>query len=85
MALAASYAVAYLLPGVRTVIHPSLYHLRPGLMLIQDARYNNDSAATISIEQLRTWEGRRQKYFDGFAFYRTTQESATSETGSGTR
>jgi hypothetical protein len=81
MALAVSLAMAYLLPGVRTEIHPSLYHVRPGLMLIQDARYNDDSAATISIRQLRTWEGRRQKYFDGFAFYRITQESATSEAG----
>ena len=85
MALAASLAMAYLLPGVRTEIHPSLYHVRPGLMLIQDARYNNDSAATISIEQLRTWEGRRQKYFDGFAFYRIAQESATIGSGSVTR
>ncbi len=82
LALAASLAMAYLLPGVRTEFLPSLYHVRPGLMLIQDARYNNDSAATISIGQLRTWEGRRQKYFDGFAFYRITQESATSESGS---
>ena len=85
LTLAGSLAMAYLLPGVRTEIHPSLYHVRAGLMLIQDARYNNDSAATISIEQLRTWEGRRQKFFDGFAFYRITQESATSESGSGTR
>ncbi len=85
VALAASCAVAYLVPGVRTEIHPSLYHVRPGLMLIQDGRYNNDSAATISIEQLRTWEGRRQKYFDGFAFYRITKESATTPAGATTR
>ncbi len=85
MALAASCAVAYMLPGVRTEIHSSLYRVRPGLMLIQDARYNNDSAATISIEQLRTWEGRRQKYFDGFAFYRITQERASTAAGASSR
>ncbi|MGA8730012.1 MAG: hypothetical protein WB608_14765 [Terracidiphilus sp.] len=85
LALVASYTVALLSPGARTEIHPSLYHVRPGLMLIQDARYNNDSAATISIEQLRTWEGRWQKYFDDFAFYRITQERVSTATATGTR
>jgi hypothetical protein len=73
-AFAASYILAALLPGVRVESHPEWYQIRPGMILIQDARDTDDSAATISVERYRFWKRQRQAYFDGFAFYRMSKE-----------
>lgn len=73
-ALTLSCAVALLLPRVRSEVQDSRYQVKPGLILIQYARHNNDSVATITVEQYRTWKARRQRYFDGFAFYRIDGE-----------
>lgn len=73
-ALALSCTVALLLPRVRTEVQASRYQVKPGLILIQDARYNNDSVPSITVEEYRTWKARRQRYFDGFAFYRVGRE-----------
>jgi hypothetical protein len=75
--LAASYGAALLLPGVRAERHLSRYQVYPGLVLIQDARYQNHGAPTISPEQFRAWTGSRQRFFDRFAFYRVTQETVS--------
>ena len=73
--LAASYVMAHLLPGVRAERSLSPRHVSPGLVLIQ-YEYSDDGApATISPGQYRAWKGRKQQYFDGFAFYRVTEES----------
>jgi len=77
-ALAVTYSIALLLPGVRTEIHPSRYQVNPGLILIQDAHYNNDSPATIPLEEFRIWNGRAQRYFDGLAFYRIGREAVST-------
>lgn len=77
-ALALSYSIALLLPGVRAENHPLRYQVNSGLILIQDARVHNDSAATIPVEQYREWKGRTQRYFDGLAFYRINKETVST-------
>src|ERR1700761_4313519 len=72
---AGSYLLSQVLPGVRAESRPSLYHVNPDLILIQDAFASNDSLATISANKYRTWKSRRQRYFDGFAFYRLAKEN----------
>jgi hypothetical protein len=76
--LAASFALAILLPGVQLESHPSWYQVRPGLILIQDARHTDDAAATISLGRYRFWKGHGQKYFDGFAFYQISNQSVSA-------
>jgi hypothetical protein len=76
--LAASYALSLLLPGVRAERSLWPRKVNPNLVLIQQFDVDG-SQATISPEQLRSWEGRRQKYFDGFAFYRVTQQQVDAE------
>jgi hypothetical protein len=76
--LAVTYVISQLLPGVRAESHPSSYQVNPGLILIQGARYADDSAATIPIEQFRGWKERKQQYFDGFAFYRIKGETTST-------
>jgi hypothetical protein len=72
--LAASYALALLLPGVR--VERSLWprKVNPNLVLIQTQGSNYDSGPSIKPAQFRSWEGHWQKNFDGFAFYRVTRE-----------
>ena len=72
--LAASYAIALLLPGVRAERSVWPRRVNPNLVLIQKEGSNEDSSPTISPAKFRLWEGRRQKYFNGFAFYRVTRE-----------
>jgi hypothetical protein len=79
-ALAVTYTIAGLLPGVRIESHPEWYQIRPGMILIQDARHTDDSAETISVEQYRFWKRQRQAYFDGFAFYRMSKEIVSTAT-----
>src|ERR1700722_13985023 len=73
--LTASYAVALLLPGVRAERSVWPRRVNPNLVLIEKERSSNDSGPTILPQKFRTWEGRRQKYFDGFAFYRVSRET----------
>jgi hypothetical protein len=74
--LGLSYGLSLVLPGVRAARDVSRYRVNPGLILIQDAAANDDSAATIPIEEYRRWKARRQRFFDGFAFYRVKSEAA---------
>jgi hypothetical protein len=78
--LAVTYALAVLLPGVRIESHPSWYQVRSGTILIRDAHGVDNSAATISIDQYRSWKRQRQRYFDGFAFYRMSNETVLAGT-----
>jgi hypothetical protein len=77
--LAASYALALLLPGVRAERSLWPRKVNPNLVLIQDKESNSFSLPSIAPAQFRSWKARRQKYFDGFAFYRVTQESVEQE------
>jgi hypothetical protein len=79
--LAASYAVALLLPGVRAERSLWPRRVNPNLVLIQHEGSNDDTQPTILPAQFRSWEGRRQKYFDGFAFYRVTGETMLQSGG----
>jgi hypothetical protein len=72
--IAASYAVALLLPGVAVARYSSPYRDARNLMLIRDAFSSGDSAPTISGAQYQAWKWRRQKIFDGFAYYRVVRE-----------
>ncbi len=76
--LAASYGVSLLIPGVRVTSHPPIYN--PGLILIQKAGSADGSTATIPAQEFLAWNARRQRYFDGIAFYRMGHE--TVEAGS---
>jgi hypothetical protein len=77
--LAASAVTAHLLPGVRAERNLSPRHVSPGLVLIQYEDTNDGTPPTISPRQYRAWKGRTQQYFDGFAFYRVTEESVGQE------
>ena len=72
--VAVSYGIAQLLPGLSSVLDPPQYHDARNLMLIHDGHTIGDSTPTISAEQYRLWQHRRQDIFDGFAFYRLVQE-----------
>ncbi len=73
--LAASDGIALLLPGVRAELSLWPRKVNPNLVLIQGQGSNYDSMPSISAAQFRSWKGRKQKYFDGFAFYRVTREN----------
>jgi hypothetical protein len=74
--LAASYSMTLLLPGVRAEHFLSKYRADPGMVMIQNAN-SRKAGPTISSKQFRAWAGRRQKYFDGLAFYRITPEAVS--------
>jgi hypothetical protein len=71
--LAASYSMTLLLPGVRAEHFLSKYRSDPGLVMIQNASLQG-AGPSISSAEFRSWTGRRQKYFDGLAFYRIAPE-----------
>jgi hypothetical protein len=75
--LAASYSMALLLPGVRAEHFLSRYRADPGLVMIRNAS-SQGAGPSISSGQFRSWAGRRQKYFDGLAFYRITPEAVST-------
>jgi hypothetical protein len=79
--LAVSYALALLLPGVRAERTLWPRKVNPNLVLIQQTGSSDDSKPTISPALFSSWQGHRQKYFDGFAFYRITHESALPPSG----
>jgi len=81
--LAASYAIALLLPGVRAERSLWPRKVNPNLVLIAREGSSNDARPTVSPEQFRAWQERRQKYFDGLAFYRVTREAVEQEAASG--
>ena len=72
--VATSYGVAQPLPGAALAHQYAHYRDARNLMLIRDARYTDVSVPTISAEQYQAWKRRRQDVFDGFAFYRLTQQ-----------
>ena len=74
--LALCAVVARLLPGVRSEFESARYHVRPGLLLIQDARSGDSSVPTITTTQFRDWRNARQRSFDAFAYYRVLHDTA---------
>jgi hypothetical protein len=72
--LAACCALAHLLPEVRSATNLLWYPARTGLVLIQKADAKAGKTA-IPFEEYRMWSGRKQRYFDAFAFYRMSQEN----------
>ncbi|HYS93707.1 MAG TPA: hypothetical protein VEL48_09765, partial [Candidatus Acidoferrales bacterium] len=74
--LAICVVLARLLPGVQSEIESARFQVRPGILLIQDARSENASIPTITPAQFRDWRSSRQRSFDGFAFYRTGRDTA---------
>jgi hypothetical protein len=77
--LAASFFMARLLPGVNAALHPAQYRLDPGTVLIQNSPSEDDSRATVSGAMFEDWSTRRQRYFDGLAFYRVARERVNGE------
>jgi hypothetical protein len=80
--LSAVFMVCFMLsrviPGVRAESQARPYRVNSHLIMIQDAFASDDSLATISAEKYMSWKGRRQRYFDGFAFYRISKESVAT-------
>jgi hypothetical protein len=76
--VAVSCGVALLRPGVRAVLLSSRYRVPHKLIMIQSARYSQDSIPTISVEQFRVWRGRKQQIFEGFAFYQLIQKPVST-------
>ena len=74
--LAICAVLARLLPGVQTELESARYQVRPGLVLIQNARSSDSSIPTITPAQFRDWRSIRQRSFDSFAFYRTGRDTA---------
>lgn len=70
-----SYLSSLLLPGVRAAHDSSSDPVRPGTILIQDHEAEDSSVPTMTIDRMRIWERSRQRYADGFAFYRVAKES----------
>jgi hypothetical protein len=83
-ALAASYGVAHLLPGVRAE-RSMAFSVResPHAFLIQRAGSDMSLMPTISPDEFRIWSGRWQAYFDGMAFYKVTRETAIRRPAAG--
>ena len=77
--LAAAYAAAILFPGVRAERSLWPRKVSPNLVLIQQAQADDGSSPTIAPGLFRAWESRRQRFFDGFAFYRVTRQSVDLE------
>ena len=77
--LTACYALALLLPGVRAERSLAPIQIGPGLVLIQDVASSDDSSPSVLPKQFRAWKERKQQYFDGFAFYRVTEEPVRRE------
>jgi hypothetical protein len=73
--LTATLAAALLLPGVRAARTLTPPQFGPCLVLIHDAGVSSDLAPTISPTQYKVWKSRRQQFFDGFAFYRVSEEA----------
>jgi hypothetical protein len=73
--LLVSYLLSLFLPGVRVAQNISNTQVRPGTILIQDEMVKNDSIPTMTMSQVQIWERSRQRYADGFAFYRVARES----------
>ena len=76
--VAVSYGAALLRPGVRAELLSSRYRVPHNLTMIQNARYSQESVPTISAEQVRLWKGRKQRIFDGFAFYQILQQPVST-------
>jgi MacB-like periplasmic core domain len=70
-----SYLCSLLSPGVRAAREFTNAQIRPGTILIEDEEAEDNSAPTMAIDQVRIWERSRQRYADGFAFYRVARES----------
>ena len=76
--LGASFALARILPGVSVARGRAQAVVRSGLVLIENVN-NENSPHTISSYQYQAWRASRQKFFDGFAFYRIANEQVSWE------
>jgi len=81
--LTASYAASLLLPGVQAERALWPRKVTPNLVLILRDGSNGEARPTISPAQFLRWQGRKQRYFDGFAFYRVAPETIDAEFPSG--
>jgi hypothetical protein len=73
-----------LLPGVRAEYDTALHPLRPNLILIAAADFDENEGPGVSYAEFRNWKSSYQRYFDGLAFYQTAPQTvALSPTHSG--
>ena len=76
--LIAAYGIALLSPGVRAERLLSQRPQSSGLMLLLAS---DDSSSVISPAQYQAWKRQKHSSFDGFAFYRVSEENVGSESG----
>jgi hypothetical protein len=76
--LAVSYGLALMLPGVRAQNAAAGIRMNEGLLLIEKAATADEGTATVPVDDYRVWKARKQRFFDGFAFYRMQREHAGS-------
>jgi len=72
--LLASYVASRLLPRIHMDQDFSSNQALPGTILIQNEAVKSSSVPTMAIDQVRIWQRSRQRYADGFAFYRVARE-----------
>ncbi len=77
--LAAAYAFAIWLPGVSAERGLWPREVNPNLVFIERETSSHKPGPSITPRQFRSWESRRQKYFDAFAFFSVTTGQVASQ------
>jgi hypothetical protein len=81
-ALCVCAVLARSLPGVRAELDATRYHVRPGVVLIQDAQSSSFPIAAVSPGEFRDWQATRQRFFDSISYYRSFRERVAVDGGS---
>jgi hypothetical protein len=83
MILAIAYAFAIWLPGVCAERGLWPRKVNSNLVLIRRPGVENDVNPSINPREFRTWENRKQRYFDGFAFFWVAPEGIADDAPAG--
>jgi hypothetical protein len=83
--LIASWGIAVMSPGVRAEGDLSRIRIYSQPLLYPRRGSGVRASAAVAEEQARTSLGSKQRYFDGFSYYRVTQETVSSSTASRTQ
>jgi len=71
------FLIAQLLPGIQAENEASRFQIRPGVLIISEAA-STGTQPTIPTGLFRDWNTTRQRFFEDFAFYRVSRETAHS-------
>jgi hypothetical protein len=76
--LAAGYVLALRLPEVRAAMSSLRSGARPGSILIRQDAAKGPADPTLTFSRYQDWSWRKNRYFDGFAFYSLRREKVTA-------